>query len=169
VDVRVRDEVQVEDVRNNDIFYIGPLVRLGPLAGHYQMRSRYRYDTATSGVTDLVTQKVFLPEGELGGQHKDYALAARFEGPTGNHIMIFTSGGRNAGLLQIVRTLTSPDGLQEFERRLRAKSGDMPQSFEALLSVTGFKQTDLGSEFIDVHALPAASHAQAGAAQARLQ
>jgi hypothetical protein len=83
--------------------------------------------------------------------------------------MIFTSGGRNAGLLQIVRTLTSPDGLQEFERRLRAKSGDMPQSFEALLSVTGFKQTDLGSEFIDVHALPAASHAPAGAAQARLQ
>jgi hypothetical protein len=169
VDVRVRDEVQVEDIRNNDIIYIGPLVRLGPLAGHYQMRSRYRYDAVTSGVTDLVSEKAFLPEGELGGQHKDYALAARFEGPTGNHIMIFTSGGRNAGLLQIVRTLTSPAGIQEFENRLRAKSGEVPKSFEALLSVTGFKQTDLSAEFIDVHALPTASHAQAAAAQARLQ
>jgi hypothetical protein len=169
VDVRVRDEVQVEDIRNNDIIYIGPLARLGPLAGHYQMRSRYRYDTATSGVTDLVSEKAFLPEGELGGQHKDYALAARFEGPTGNRIMIFTSGGRNAGLLQIVRTLTSPAGIQEFENRLRTKSGDVPQSFEALLSVTGFRQTDLSAEFIDVHALPAASRAQPAAAQARLQ
>jgi hypothetical protein len=168
VDVRVRDEVQVEDIRNNDIIYIGPLVRLGPLAGHYQMRSRYRYDAATSGVTDLVSEKAFLPEGELGGQHKDYALAARFEGPTGNHIMIFTSGGRNAGLLQIVRTLTSPKGLQEFESRLRAKSGSLPQSFEALMSVTGFRQTDLAAEFIAVHALPTAAPAQPAAAQARL-
>jgi hypothetical protein len=154
VEVRVRDEVQVEDIRNNDIIYIGPLVRLGPLAGHYQTRSRYRYDPATAGVTDLVTEKAFLPEGELGGEHKDYALAARFEGPTGNHIMIFTSGGRNAGLLQIVRTLTSADGLREFEKRLSTSSGGTPQSFEALLSVTGFKQTDLATEFIDVHALP---------------
>jgi hypothetical protein len=159
VEVRVRDEVQVEDIRNNDIIYIGPLVRLGPLAGHYQTRSRYRYDPATAGVTDLVTEKSFLPEGELGGEHKDYALAARFEGPTGNHILIFTSGGRNAGLLQIVRTLTSADGLREFEKRLNTSSGGTPQSFEALLSVTGFKQTDLAAEFIDVHALPT-SHSE---------
>jgi hypothetical protein len=155
VEVRVRDEVQVEDIRNNDIVYIGPLVRLGPLAGHYQMRSRYRFDASTSAVKDLVTEKSFLPEGELGAEHLDYALAARFEGPTGNHILIFTSGGRNAGLLQIVRTLTSPKGLAELEKRLSASSGAVPESFEALMSVTGFRQTDLGAEFIEVHALPA--------------
>jgi hypothetical protein len=159
VEVRVRDEVQVEDIRNNDIIYIGPLVRLGPLAGHYQVRSRYRFDAPTAAVKDLVTDKSFLPEGELGSQHLDYALAARFDGPTGNHILIFTSGGRNAGLLQIVRTLTSTEGLAELEKRLAAKSGEMPDSFEALMSVTGFKQTDLGAEFVAVHALPA-SHAE---------
>jgi hypothetical protein len=155
VEVRVRDEVQVEDVRNHDIVYIGPLVRLGPLAGHYQVRSRYRFDVPTAAVKDLVTEKSFLPEGELGAQHLDYALAARFTGPTGNHILIFTSGGRNAGLLQVVRTLTSEKGLAELETRLTAGSGAVPESFEALLSVTGFRQTDLGAEFIEVHALPA--------------
>lgn len=154
VEVRVRDEVQVEDVRNNDIVYIGPLVRLGPLAGHYQAQSRYRFEASTAAVKDLVSEKSFLPEGELGGEHLDYALAARFEGPTGNHILIFTSGGRNAGLLQIVRTLTSPAGLAELEKRLSAASGATPESFEALMSVTGFRQTDLDAQFIDVHALP---------------
>jgi len=155
VEVRVRDEVQVEDIRNYDIVYIGPLVRLGPLAGHYQMRSRYRFDAPTTAVKDVVTEKSFLPEGELGAQHLDYALAARFDGPTGNHILIFTSGGRNAGLLQIVRTLTSEKGLAELEKRLATPSGAMPESFEALMSVTGFRQTDLSANFIAVHALPA--------------
>jgi len=164
VEVRVRDEVQVDDIRNYDIIYIGPLVRLGPLAGYYQVRSRYRFDAAHASVTDLVSENVFMPEGELGAEHKDYALAAKFAGPTGNHIMIFTSGGRNAGLLQIVRTLTSPRGLAEFESRLRTKSGGLPQSFEALLSVTGFRQTDLDAEFIDVHALPEHGSARRAAA-----
>jgi hypothetical protein len=154
VEVRVRDEVQVEDIRNYDIVYIGPLVRLGPLAGHYQVRSRYRFDAPTTAVKDVVTDKSFLPEGELGAQHLDYALAARFDGPTGNHILIFTSGGRNAGLLQIVRTLTSAEGIARLEKRLATPAGAMPESFEALMSVTGFRQTDLSADFVEVHALP---------------
>jgi hypothetical protein len=160
VEVRVRDEVQVEDIRNNDIIYIGPLVRLGPLAGHYQVRSRYRFDAPSAALHDVVADKSFLPEGELGAEHMDYALAARFDGPTGNHILIFTSGGRNAGLLQVVRTLTSPAGLEQLEKRLRSESGAMPESFEALMSVTGFRQTDLDAEFIDVHALLPASQSE---------
>jgi hypothetical protein len=154
VEVRVPDEVQAEDVRNYDIIYLGPLVRLGTLAGHYQLRSRYRFNPGQASVTDLMTQNVFLPEGELGAQHKDYALAAKFQGPTGNHILIFTSGGRNAGLLQIVRTLTSPAGLEQFDARLRSMPGGEPRFFEALLSVTGFRQADLAAEVVDVHTLP---------------
>lgn len=154
VEVRVPDEVQAEDIRNYDIIYLGPLVRLGSLAGHYQLRSRYRFNPGQASVTDLMTQSVFLPEGELGAEHKDYALAAKFQGPTGNHILIFTSGGRNAGLLQIVRTLTSPAGLAQFDARLRSMPGGEPRFFEALLSVTGFRQSDLAAEVIEVHTLP---------------
>jgi hypothetical protein len=155
VDVTVRDELQGDEIRNNDVIYLGPLVRLGPLAGYYQMRSRYQYNNEGSTLTDVVTQKVFAPEGALGNQHMDYALAAKFTGPTGNHIMILTSGARNAGLLQIVRTLTSPAGLDSFEAASRARSGTVPPAFEALMTVTGFKQTDLAAEVIEVNALPA--------------
>ena len=157
IDVTVRDDITVDAIRKNDIIYIGPLARLGPLAGYYQMRSRYRYSAEGSTITDNATRKVFSPEGGLGEQHLDYALAAKFIGPTGNHIMIFTSGARNAGLLQIVRTLTSPEGLAAFESKLRAKSTVVPDEFEALLTVTGFKSTDLTAEVIDVSPLVAAS------------
>jgi hypothetical protein len=167
IDVVARDDVTVDEIRNNDIIYLGPLVRLGPLAGHYALRSRYRYNTEGSTITDVSTGKAFLPEGTLGGQHLDYALAAKFIGPTGNHIMIFTSGARNAGMLQIVRTLTSPEGLAAVENRLRAKSADARGSFEALLTVTGFKQTDLAAEIVEVSPLPTrAAHLQATATSA---
>ena len=155
IEVAARDDVPVDEIRNNDIIYLGPLVRLGPLGGHYELRSRYRYNTEGSTITDVSSGKVFLPEGVLSAQHVDYALAAKFIGPTGNHIMIFTSGARNAGLLQIVRTLTSADGLAAVEKKLREKAPAVPDSFEALMTVTGFKQTDLAAEVVAVDALPA--------------
>jgi hypothetical protein len=138
-----------------NIIYVGPISGLGSLSGYYQLRSHYRYDAAGTKLTDIDTQKVYLPEGALGGQRLDYALAAKFTGPDGNHIMILTSGVRNAGVLQVVRTVTSPEGLALLEARLRAKSGVMPDSFEALLTVTGFKQTDMAADIVDVNALQA--------------
>jgi hypothetical protein len=155
IEVRVLDELQEEDVRNNDIIYIGPFVRLGPLAGHYQIRSRYRYDSRARSIVDTVSHSAFVPEGDLEDERTDYGLAAKFEGPTGNRIMLFTSVARNAGLLQMVRTLTSPEGLAAFEAKLRATTHSTSGSFEALLIVRGFRRTDLAAEVIDVHALEA--------------
>jgi hypothetical protein len=155
VEVEVRDDLQADDIRRNDIIYVGPIVGLGPLAGYYQLRSRYRFDSAGPRLIDLNTQKVFTPEGSLAGQRMDYALVAKFPGPAGNHIMIFTSGLSNAGLLQNVRTLTSPEGLASLAAKVRAKTGGaLPDSFEALITVTGFRQTDLATEIVEVSALP---------------
>jgi hypothetical protein len=154
IEVVACDDVTVDAIRKNDIIYIGPLVRLGPLAGHYELQSRYRYNNTPASITDVVTGKGYLPEGDLGEKHVDYALAAKFIGPTGNHILIITSGARNAGILQIVRTLTSPAGEAQIGARLRAKSIDPGGSFEALLTVTGFKRTDLTAAVVQVSALP---------------
>jgi hypothetical protein len=165
IEVAARDDVPVDEIRNNDIIYLGPLVRLGPLTGHYETRSRYRYSAEGATITDVSSGKVFLPEGVLSGQHLDYALAAKFIGPTGNHILIFTSGARNAGLLQIVRTLTTPQGLANVEQRLRNEVPSTKDSFEALLTVTGFKQTDIAADVVALHPLPAvAPHFQKTAA-----
>jgi hypothetical protein len=164
VEVRILDELQPDDIRDHDIIFIGPFVRLGPLAGHYQIRSRYQYDAQTLGLTDKVSKQAFLPEGALGKERTDYGLAAKFVGPSGNHIVILASVGRNAGLLQIVRTLTSPEGLAQLETKLRTQQTSTPESFEALLAVTGFKRTDLGAELVELHPLatePAVRHTAA--------
>jgi hypothetical protein len=163
VEVEVRDDLQADDIRRNDIIYVGPIVGLGPLAGYYQLHSRYRFDSAGPRLIDLNTQKVFIPEGTLAGQRMDYALVAKFPGPAGNHIMIFTSGLRNAGLLQNVRALTSPEGLASLAAKARAKTGGaLPDSFEALITVTGFGKTDLTTEIVEVSALPAMRRQQHG-------
>jgi hypothetical protein len=154
IEVVAREDVTVDTIRENDIIYLGPLVRLGPLSGHYELRSQYRYTSEGSTITNLASGKAYLPEGTLGGKHVDYALAAKFDGPTGNHILIVTSGARNAGMLQVVRTLTSPDALAAMEQQLRSQSAKPAGPVEALLTVTGFKQTDLAAEIVEVHALP---------------
>jgi hypothetical protein len=154
IEVTVRDELQTEQILTNDIIYVGPLTGLGPLFGYYQSLSRYRYSQPDSTLTDIDTHKAFSPEGALGAERLDYALAAKFVGPNGNFIMVFTAGVRNAGLLQVVRTMTSPDGLSRLETRLRAKPGSLPDSFEALLGVAGFRQTDLSADIVEVNRLP---------------
>jgi hypothetical protein len=166
VEIRLPDELQAEDIRHNDIVYIGPFVRLGPLAGHYLRHSRYRYDTASGSLTDTVSQKDFVPAGELADQRTDYGIAAKFRGPTGNQIMVLAAMARNAGLLQIVKTLTSAEGLDSFHDALHANHDVPADSFEALLVVTGFRRTDLGAEVIAVNPLPARLQ-QADAAHAR--
>src|SRR6188768_2004818 len=152
VEVRLRDELRAEDIQRNDIVYVGPVTRLGPLASDYHVRSRYRFDAVTSGITDIESGKTYLPEGGLGEHHKDYALVARYPGPAGNSIMIFTSGGRNAGLLQVVRTLTSGDGLSKFWQSDGVKV-TIPAAFEALVAVSGYKQTDLSADLVRLHGL----------------
>jgi hypothetical protein len=154
IEVRARDDLQVDDLQKYDIIYIGPLSRLGPLAGHYEMQSRYRYEAHTTAIRDIVTGKSFMPEGEITVKHTEYALAARFRGPGGHHIVILTPGGRNSGMLLTVRTFTSKSGLQELEKRLLAERRPLPDSFEALLSVTSFGQTDVAAEVLAVHPLP---------------
>ena len=153
INVTVRDELQAEQILNNDIIYVGPLTGLGPLLGYYESRSRYRFDPATSTLTDVEAHKAFSPQGVLSAERLDYALAAKFLGPNGNYILVLTAGLRNAGVLQIVRTVTSPAGLIRLESKLQATPGALPDSFEALLTVAGFRQTDLSAEIVDMHPL----------------
>ena len=167
IEVVAQDDVSAETIRNNDVIYLGPMVRLGALGSHYAIQSRYRYSSEGSTITDIATGKALTPEGTLSAQHVDYALAAKFIGPTGNNFMIFTAGARNAGVLQIVRTVTSPEGLEKIENGLRTHPQALTGSFEALLTVTGYKQTDLTAEVVNVTPMPApVTHLQTSAASA---
>jgi hypothetical protein len=150
-EVRLRDELRTEDMRVYDIVYVGPMARIGPLGANTPGGSRFRFDASSAGITDMESGQVHLPEGDLADHHKDYALVSRVEGPGGNLILIITAGGRNAGLAQVVHMATSAEGLGTFQRRFGEAGIDASASFEALVSVTGFKQTDLAAEILAIH------------------
>jgi hypothetical protein len=150
-EVRLREELRAEDMREYDIVYVGPMARIGPLQANGG--SHFRFDARSQGITDVDSGQVHLPEGDLADHHKDYALVTRFDGPGGNHILIITAGGRNAGLAQVVHTATSAEGLGAFQRGFKEAGVDPSASFEALLSVTGFKQTDLAAEILAIRRL----------------
>jgi hypothetical protein len=152
VEVRAPDDLKVDDVQRYDIIYVGPLSRLGLLAGHYELQSRYRYESHRGAIHDIVADQSFLPEGELTAKHTEYALAARFDAPGGNHVIILTPGARNSGMMQIIRMVTSESGLADLQKKLPGDGA--ATSFEALLSVTSFGQTDVTGELLAVHPLP---------------
>ena len=53
----------------------------------------------------------------------------------------------------MVHAATSTEGLEAFQRKFQEAGIDASASFEALLSVTGFKQTDLAAEILAIRRL----------------
>jgi hypothetical protein len=152
--VNVMDEVVLESLRDNDVIYMGPIVSLGPLSELYFARSKYRFHNSDYRLEDRETGEFFAPwSNDAATQVKDYGIFARFRGPAHNRIVIFTALGRDVGLLQIARSMTSPAGIRSVESKLMASLGRIPDSFEVLFYATGSGRTDFGAEVISVHSL----------------
>jgi hypothetical protein len=67
--------------------------------------------------------------------------------------VILTPGTRNSGMGQVIRMFTAPEWLAELQKKLN-EQGQKTSSFEALLSVTSFRLTDVSGELLAVHRLP---------------
>ena len=157
VRVTILDELEVSDIRNNDVIFIGPLHRLGPLAQYYDGLSRYTYVRDQNELIDRKTGKTLIARNPLSRQGLDYGMFAKFRGPDGNCIMIFSSVASDIGLQQIVRSMTSPTEVSRIKDMLEANGEGPPTAFEALFSATGYERTDLAATVVDVHALKAPS------------
>ncbi len=149
----ILDELDLDVIRKDDVIYIGPLHRLGPLAALYNSLSRYDYDRPKNRLTDRKTGKVMEARDPMSREGVDYGLFAEFRGPDGNRIMIFTSVASDIGLLQIVRSMTSKTELEHIRQMLIAQGDAKPDSFEALFSATGYDRTDLSAKIVEVHPL----------------
>ena len=152
VDVTLLDELKLDDLRSNDVVYIGPLVRLGPLAERFSQFSRYHYDDASFQLTDKASKRVYALQDRSEGL-TDYGLFALIPGPSNNHIMIFASVARDVGLLQIIRTVTSAQGVDAIRAKVGGTPSATPRSFEVLMAVSGYRRTDLTADIMEAHSL----------------
>ena len=149
----ILDELDTADIRKNDVIFIGPLHRLGPLAAYYDNLSRYEYDRAENRLKDKKTGKFLVARSPMSRDGVDYGIFAGFRGPDGNRIMILASVASDIGLLQIVHSMTSKTELDHIGRMLAAQGAGETDSFEALFSATGYDRTDLTANIVEVHAL----------------
>jgi hypothetical protein len=158
VEVRILDEFPVDDLRTHDVLFIGPLIRIGPLADALFRGSRYsfNYDHEPRRLHDTQTGRDFAPSPGRRENANDYGLFASFRGAAGNRIMVFASVGSDLGLLPLMRRVTSEAGLAEIHARLtRQGRAPLPDEFEALVAVNGYYRTDLSAELLEAHARPA--------------
>ena len=168
VEVRILDELPVDDLRTHDVLFIGPLVRIGPLADALFRGSRYvfHYEDEPRRLLDTMTGREFAPSPGRRENANDYGFFASFRGVAGNRIMVFASVGSDLGLLPLMRRMTSGAGLAELETRLTDDGkSPLPDEFEALLSVTGYYRTDLSAELLEAHPRPAPRADASGTAQ----
>lgn len=158
VEVRILDELPVDDLLKHDVLFMGPLVRIGPLAEVLFRESRYafNYDEEPRRLLDRRTGLEYASSPGRRENASDYGLFASIRGPAGNRIMVLASVGGDLGLLPLVRRLTSASGLEELQGVLTQQGEQpMPDEFEALIAVSGYYRTDLSAELIAAHARPA--------------
>lgn len=157
VEVRILDELPLDDLRTHDILFMGPLVRIGPLGDALFRGSRYafNYEQEPRRLVDTVSGEIFAPSPGRREHANDYGLFASFRGPAGNRVMVFASVGSELGLLPLMRSVTSAAGLAELQARLTRDGRDpLPDEFEALVAVSGYYRTDLSAELVRASARP---------------
>jgi len=152
--LRLSSELRFEDLRDTDVFYFGPLNRIGLISDFVKAGSSFRYlpDYTLEDTTD---GKLYVGSGEDPGMLTDYALFTAVPGPADNRIYVFGNAGKDIGLLRLIDQMTTPAGLGQVLDKLPAERNAVPRYFEILLAVRGYDRTDIGAEIIAARAIPA--------------
>ncbi|WP_066631330.1 helix-turn-helix domain-containing protein [Labilibacter marinus] len=142
--VVVESETTINNLKNNNIIYIGPFRTMDVLSGIFLKDSeKFKYDG--SKIVNALTGK------SIRGTHtensrQDYVMVSYNKlTDSGQHIIYFASNN-DIGVLAAVKNFTNQDWLKEFDKNL-------PNShsyFNALFKVEGIGRTDLQCELVDI-------------------
>jgi len=85
---------------------------------------------------------------------KDYVILTKLLGPNSNNILFIISF-HQLGRLKVIKMLTDPVQMKKFEDQIRTLAPSMPEHFEMLIEVKGYKETAM--EMNILHLYPAES------------
>ena len=156
-DIQVMSRLTSEDLQRNNIIFIGLFKTMG-LFGQYFQASHFEYlseETEQLRFTneEKQTVKTYALTGSPDALHTDYGLVAKFPGPQENTILIF-AGFHDTGVLQSVKNLTHPTGLDQMEKRMRTQYDSVPTYFEMLFRAKGIDRTEFETEIVHLQSLP---------------
>jgi hypothetical protein len=151
VKINLASNVTYEDVRENNIIYLGSLKSLGILRNvmnvlHLQFALCPHRIFLTSAQGD--TTHVYMTSLDEPQDFKftDYAIVAKFPGPNNNHILIISAfHAWDTGTT--VKSLKDEQFLNNISNQFSILE-PFPSHFEALFRLTGFRRTSLDAEVL---------------------
>ncbi len=139
--VILASELTPNDMKTNDILYVGLISGLGPLKEPVFTRSRFMVGESYDEILDQTTGASYISEAfraaPSDSMYRDYALFHTFTGPTGNQFAIL-AGARDTALMGLAETLTQSDGIKTL-----ADGTANAASLEVLYEVQGHKHVNL--------------------------
>jgi hypothetical protein len=149
INVKLSSDLQPDDIKDNNIIYIGNYKNLG------LFENLVKEMTFSFGITSAATQyifssdpcaEIFEPESDRAKQN-DYALVIKSKEFSGNHILLFLST-MDIGNISVVNQMTNSEYVKQFyQKHLKTLNSD---EFKALYNVDGINKTDLSFELIKV-------------------
>ncbi|WP_346859281.1 hypothetical protein [uncultured Draconibacterium sp.] len=149
INVKLSSDLQPDDIKNNNIIYIGNYKNLG------LFENLVKEMTFSFGISSSATQyifssdpcaEIFEPQSDRAKQN-DYALVIKSKEFSGNHILLFLST-IDIGNISVVNQMTNSEYMKQFYREhLKTLNSE---EFKALYKVDGINKTDLSFELIKV-------------------
>jgi len=147
--VKLASEVQWDDLKNNNIVYIGSFKTLYKLQDEFKKLS-FNYIASQDAIeikpTELDTIRIYKTSKIIEpGINKDYAVVAKTRGLNGNNILMFIST-HDIGDLSTINQFTDYEKLIKFEKK--HFQSDKKVIFEALFEVEGYEKTDFAGKVV---------------------
>jgi hypothetical protein len=163
IEVKITSEVTLEDIRQNNIIFIGHFHNLKHLsrylpnthffpATEYRMSQRHpeRHIRVVNSKLDTLYQLNFH-YGEASALNSDYVLVSRVPGPIDN-VFLFIISFLPLGRIEAIKMLTNEDLFSQLTAELRQASIQITPYFEMLIEVKG--QEEKGFETKIKHFFP---------------
>ncbi|KOH45212.1 hypothetical protein [Sunxiuqinia dokdonensis] len=149
IHVKLSSDLQPDDLKNNNIIFVGNYKNMG-LFENVVQDLEFSFGISSSSrqfiFADDPDAAIYRPANDNNKQ-TDYALVINTEGYTDNRFLLFLST-QDIGNISVVDQLTNPNYLTTL---LNEKLTQLdPDNFKALYKVQGINKTDLAFELIRI-------------------
>lgn len=145
ISLKLMSEVTGQDLRENDVIYIGLLRSMGALHEYFFRMSNFSIAPPYLRLLQKDTGKAFRWSGTLFGPTHDYGLFSKLQGPDKGDLVVFT-GLSGIGMLQAVRTMTDPVSARAVERDVRRRLNGIPPGVEILFQAAGYDRVGVDAK-----------------------
>ncbi|MEZ5936606.1 MAG: hypothetical protein R3C52_00130 [Hyphomonadaceae bacterium] len=146
VRVVLASELSPEQIKSNDILYLGLISGLGALKGPVFEHSRFGIGESYDEIVDRKAGRRYLSEAFLAApgdnMYRDYGLLSSFSGPSGNRFLIL-AGARDTGLMGLTDSLVNGAANARMASLI-----DKQTDVEALFEVKGQKHVNLETKVV---------------------